>query len=158
MSDIGTDYSPGWGGAAHTFVNARKAYDASAGRSYDDAKAAGKTLVDLLPKSIKTEARHVVLFLTDETGSMGEWPGVVFAKMPYLDHEAKTEYLGKDTEFCFAAFGDAHNNEDSPLQVRPFAKSEGTKKAIGELVIEGKGGGQYRETYEIGALYLARKV
>lgn len=155
MSESG-DYSPGvWAG--HNFASARKAYDSHAGRSYSDAVAANKATKDLIAKDVKTDSTAPVIVVVDQTGSMGEWPKIMFSKLPYLEHETK-EYLGDDAEFCFMAIGDAHNNETYPLQVRPFSKGLDLKKRLEELVIEGNGGGQGTETYELAALFAAECV
>ena len=155
MSESG-DYSPGvWAG--HDFKSARSAYDASAGRSYDVAVSKGKATKDLIASDVKTDSTCPVIIVVDETGSMGEWPKVMFSKLPYLENETK-EYLGDDAEFCFMAIGDANNNEKYPLQVRPFAKGLELKARLEELVIEGQGGGSGSETYEIAALFAAEKI
>lgn len=155
MSESG-DYSPGvWAG--HDFSSARKAYDSHAGRSYADATAAGKVLKDLLPDEITTNSTAPLIVVVDQTGSMGEWPKIMFSKLPYLEHETK-EYMGDDAEFCFMAVGDAHNGEKYPLQARPFAKGLDLKKRLEELVIEGNGGGNGGETYELAALYALKNI
>ena len=155
MSESG-DYSPGvWSG--HDFASARRAYDVTAGRSYDAAVSAGKATNDLIAKNVKTDSTSPVIVVVDQTGSMGEWPKIMFSKLPYLEHETK-EYLGDDAEFCFMAIGDAHNSEKYPLQVRPFAKGLYLKKRLEELVIEGQGGGQHMETYELAALFAAESI
>lgn len=151
-----SDYEPGiWKG--HDFKGARKAFDVSAGRSYATAKASGKVHRDLVPDEIITQSPTPLVIICDITGSMGKWPATIFSKLPYLDHELRTEYLGPDMEVCFGAVGDA-NSDDYPLQMRPFVKGLDLKKAIGELVIEGGGGGQLSETYELAAIYCARKI
>lgn len=155
MSESG-DYSPGvWAG--HDFASARRAYDVTAGRSYDAAVSAKKATKDLIADDVKTDSTAPIIIVVDQTGSMGEWPKIMFSKLPYLEHEAK-EYLGDDAEFCFMAIGDAHNNEKYPLQVRPFAKGLDLKKRLEELVIEGQGGGQHTETYELAALFAAERI
>jgi hypothetical protein len=155
MSESG-DYTPGaWAG--HDFASARKSYDAYAGRSYSAAVSTGKSSKDLIPDSVSTESTSPLVIVVDETGSMGDWPATIFSKLPYLENEGK-EYLGEDFEICFMAIGDAYNNETYPLQVRPFAKGLDLKKTLTELVIEGKGGGQTTETYELAALYANEKV
>jgi|FAXJ01.1.fsa_nt_gi hypothetical protein len=155
MSESG-DYSPGvWAG--HDFGSARRAYDSHVGRSYSDAVAANKATKDLIAKDVKTNSTAPVIIVVDQTGSMGEWPKIMFSKLPYLEHETK-EYLGDDAEFCFMAIGDAHNGETYPLQVRPFAKSLDLEKRLKELVIEANGGGQGTETYELAALFAAENI
>ncbi|OGZ08536.1 MAG: hypothetical protein A3C93_03940 [Candidatus Lloydbacteria bacterium RIFCSPHIGHO2_02_FULL_54_17] len=157
MSESG-DYTPAPYWSDHkSFKTARAHYDTKAARSYDDAVSDGKTLKDLIPASVTTESSAPLVIVTDETGSMGEWPAVIFSKLPYLEHEAK-EYLGDDVEISFAAIGDAHTgSEKFWLQVRPFAKKKAIKTELEKLVIEGAGGGQVSETYEMAALYYARK-
>ena len=157
MSESG-DFTPAhWGGGGHDFKSAYKAYDAHAGRSYDTAKKAGKKLGDLLPKKLSTMSSAPLVIVTDETGSMGEWPKVMFSKLPYLELEAR-EYLGQDMEISWCAFGDAPNGEDYPVQARPFTSGTDLKPKLMELVIEGNGGGQMRESSELIALYLANNV
>lgn len=154
MSESG-DYSPGdWKG--YDFNDARKTYDKHVGRSYTDAKVVNKKAADLVPKSISTESTAPLTILVDVTGSMGDWPAVMFSKLPYMDNECK-EYLGEDFELSFAAVGDA-NSDEYPIQIRPFAKGRDMEAQLKELVIEGNGGGQCHESYELTALYYARNA
>lgn len=157
MSESG-DYSPAPWSAQHDFANARQAYDQHAGRSYDTAVAAGKTATDLLPESLTTNSDAPLSVDCDETGSMGEWPATIFSKLPYLYHEAKTEYLGKGVEISFGAFGDANCQEKFPAQARPFGKEAELETRLKELVIEGGGGGNGGESAELLALYRANCV
>ena len=156
MSEAG-DYSPsGWDG--HDFDSARRSYKSYAAGSYSKAVNRGVTVKDLVPVKLSTESENPVVVDTDQTGSMGEWPATMFSKLPYLEHEAKTEYMGKDVEISWGAIGDASNNEDYPLQARPFAKGTALATRLKEIVLEGKGGGSTQESYELTALYYARNV
>ncbi|MFH1174260.1 MAG: hypothetical protein V1725_03950 [archaeon] len=149
MSESG-DYDPGpWRG--HDFASARRSYDVHVGRSYDDAKAARKDTKAVLEQRVKTDSSAALVIACDVTGSMGDWPATMFSKLPYLEHEAK-EYLGDDLEICFSAVGDAYS-DSYPLQVRPFTKGTDLKKRMEELIIEGNGGGQTSESYDLAALY-----
>ena len=151
----GADYDPGpWSG--YSFATARKVYDDHVDRSYDDAKTKGKDLEALLEKKISTKSTAPLIIACDVTGSMGGWPATMFSKLPYLELEGQ-EYLGKDLEICFAAIGDAYSDK-YPLQVRPFTKGKDLEKRMKELVIEGGGGGQSTESYELAALYFAKNV
>lgn len=155
MSESG-DYTPGvWAG--HDFSSARRTYDAHVGRSYDAAVSVGKKAKDLIAKDVSTNSTAPVIIAVDQTGSMGDWPATMFSKLPYLDKEGQ-EYLGEDLEFCFMAFGDAYNNENYPLQVRPFAKGLELEKTLKELVIERGGGGQMSETSELAAFFALKCV
>lgn len=150
------DYSRSSWVPDHDFSSARRAYDSHVGRSYNDAVDTGKTIKDLVPESITTEARNPLLIQVDGTGSMGSRTSVIVSKWPYLEHEAK-QYLGDDTEISLASIGDANSTggsqEDYPLVIRPFAMGKDLEKRAKELVFEGKGGSQTCETYELGALY-----
>lgn len=154
MSESG-DYNPGpWRG--HDFKSARKHYDAHVGRSYDDAKASSKSVDSLIEASLETKSESPLVIACDVTGSMGDWPATMFSKLPYLELEGK-EYLGETMEISFAAVGDVYS-DSYPLQVRPFTSGTDLKKRLEELVIEGGGGGQTQESYDLCALYYARKV
>lgn len=153
MSESG-DWDPGdWKG--YDFRSARKAYDAHAGRSYDDAVHKSVKLENLIPKSLKTDARSPVVIACDVTGSMGEWPATIFEKLPLLDLESK-EYLD-DMSISFAAVGDAYSDK-YPLQVQEFARGTELTDKLKALVIEGNGGGQVQESYDLPALYYAHNV
>lgn len=151
------DYTPAPDWTGHNFTRARASFDAHAGRSYADATRAGKTARDLAPAEISTDSTCPLVILTDETGSMGSWPATIFSKLPYLEHEAMTEYLGQDVEISFGAIGDAFS-DNFPLQARPFTRGAKLKTSLEELVIESNGGGQVHESYELIALYYARNV
>ncbi|MEK7560287.1 MAG: hypothetical protein AAB522_03255, partial [Patescibacteria group bacterium] len=142
----------------HDFDSARRSYKSHAASSYSKAVDKGTTLKDLVPKNLSTKSSNPLVIITDETGSMGDWPATIFSKLPYLEHEAKTEYLGEDVEISWGAIGDAHNNENYPLQARPFSSGTELAEKLKELVIEGCGGGTGQETYELAALYYARNI
>ncbi len=150
------DYDPtDWQG--HDFGNARTAYQQHVGSSYNDATQKGVKASSLIEPSVRSAAQRPLIIVVDQTASMLDWPVTMFSKLPYLDHEVRW-YLGDDAEICFAAIGDASNNETYPLQVRPFATGTALADRLKELVIEKQGGGNGGETYELAALYLARNL
>jgi hypothetical protein len=150
-----SDYDPGpWKG--ESFASARATYDKHAARSYDDAVKVDKKAVDLVPDFVSTDSEGALIIVTDDTGSMGDWTANIFGKLAYLAIEGQ-QYLGKGMEICFAAVGDA-TCDKYPLQIRPFSKDLELKKQLTELVIEGGGGGQTTESYELAALYFARNL
>ena len=147
------DYDPGdWKG--YDFTSARATYDAHVGRSYSDAVSKKVDATTLVPDSISTDSTAPLVIVTDHTGSMGDWTATVFSKLPYLDMEAK-EYLGDDMEISFAAVGDVFS-DSYPLQVQPFGKGTILAENLKKFVIEGNGGGQHFESYDIAAAYYAR--
>lgn len=154
MSESG-DYDPGpWRG--EDFGAARREYTDHARTSFTVAVSSGRTNTDLIEKEITFKSAHPLAIISDVTGSMGADPAVFFSKLGYLEIEGK-EYLGSDMEIVFGATGDAYSDR-YPVQIRPPAKGLNLKARLKELVIEGQGGGQIMETYELIALYFARKV
>lgn len=153
----GSDYTPGnWAG--HDFASARAHYDVHAGRSYDNARTTNVSASDLVAVSITTNTPHPLIIQCDVTGSMSGWPNTIFSKLPYLDHEMRTEYLSEDAEVCFGAISDT--GDSYPFQIQPFAKGTKMKEALEKLVITDGGTGpeHYCEAYSIAALYSARNI
>jgi hypothetical protein len=150
------DYDPAeWRG--HDFTAARRAYDRHVGSSYADASAKKISARSLIAPKLTSAAQRPLIVVIDETGSMGEWPATMFSKLPYLDHEVRW-YLGEDAEIAFMAIGDAQNGEKYPLQVQPFMSGTKLVDSLKSLVIEGNGGGNGGETYELAALYLLHNL
>jgi hypothetical protein len=123
-----------------------------------------KEVERLLPRSLRTNSPTPLVMIWDGTGSVGETPGVIAGKAIFFCHEVTTTYLGKEAEVSFGSFGDVLNrqgqrsDEKYPLQARPFAKGGALTTRLGEIVIEGKGGGQQYESIELILLYYARNV
>ena len=138
---------------SHDFKDARAAYPSSVvDRSYGKAVAAGVTARDLVPKTEISIDTPTLAVVCDVTGSMGTWPAVMFSKLPYLLHELKS-YLGADAKFLVSAVGDV-DGDKYPLQVYPpEATFDKTKESLTSLVIEGGGGGQTCESYEVAAAF-----
>lgn len=162
MSESGENYDPGpWKG--YDFKSARKAYDpdVTAGRSYGGpiggTSKAKATSADVLPPKLETQATSPLVILVDGTGSMGEFPEIIFEKLPLLDDGAK-DYLGDDCEISYAMIGDVGDANAPPLQVRPFGKGKQMVESLNKLVIGHGGGSNMMESYELGALYYARNV
>jgi hypothetical protein len=150
------DYDPGdWKG--HDFGAARAAYNRHVGSSYADATAKKVSAKSLIEDKLTSTAQRPLIVVIDETGSMGDWPTTMFSKLPFLDHEVRY-YLGDDAEVSFMAIGDAHCYENYALQVQPFASGTGLAESLKKLVIEGGGGGNGGETYELAALYLVHNL
>lgn len=155
MSEAG-DYvpAPHWQGTIDNFASARATYDDVRKRSYDDAVVKNVSVDDCVPQSITTSSEAPLVICCDVTGSMGEWPGVIFSKLPYLEYEGQ-EYLGDGMEISFAAVGDGPQGDKYPLQVRPFAKGKEMKEQLEKLIDEHRGGGNQVEGYDLAAVYYA---
>jgi hypothetical protein len=156
MSESGDYTSTSWV-STHDFGSARSAYmDSVVNRSYSKATAASVAAKDLVEPNISIENPALVI-VSDVTGSMGQWPAIMFSKLPYLLHELKV-YLGEDASVIIAAVGDA-TCDNYPLQMQlPKRTYEEANEGFSKLVVEGGGGGQKTESYELAAGYLLHAV
>lgn len=161
MSESGENYEPGpWKG--YNFASARKAYvdpvDATAGRSYSSPSVSGKRplVASELPEKLTTDSASPLVIVVDGTGSMDEFPEIIFEKLPLLDDGVK-DYLGDDCEISYSMIGDVTDSV-APLQVQPFGRGKKMIEALNKLVIGRGGGGNMTESYELAALYYSRNV
>jgi hypothetical protein len=100
------------------------------------------------------ESRAVGVLL-DVTGSMQEVPRIVQQNLPrlmglllrngYLDHP----------QILIGAIGDA-TCDHAPLQVGQFESGIEIEEDLGKLFLEGGGGGQVTESYELAMYFMAR--
>ncbi len=158
MSEMGESYDPGpWKGFNYKSARAKYDYDSDAGRGYGKTStpAKAKSLESLVPEKLVTACRSPLIIITDGTGSMGEYPEVMFKKLPLLDLGIE-DYL-EDCEISFAMIGDA-GSDNYPLQVQPFTKGKGLVDSLGKLVIEKGGGSNEVESYDLAALYYLNNV
>jgi hypothetical protein len=124
---------------------------AAAGSAYQGTASQG--LPPPVGKTVRSESPTPLVFAVDVTGSMGEWPKIIFNKLPVLYNEAKL-WL-PEIDISFAAVGDAYCDR-YPIQVCDFAKDRDLEQHINSIFPEGGGGGQHRESYELMAYYYAR--
>eukprot|EP00771_Trimastix_marina_P000162 gnl/Trimastix_PCT/1170.p1 GENE.gnl/Trimastix_PCT/1170~~gnl/Trimastix_PCT/1170.p1 ORF type:complete len:428 (-),score=135.74 gnl/Trimastix_PCT/1170:243-1526(-) len=103
----------------------------------------------------RTDSQNPIVVAIDVTGSMGNWSKIIYDKLPMFYGQILMQGYLADPALCFAAIGDA-NSDVAPLQVTDFAQGAEIDEWIGKLWLEGKGGGQNMETYELGAYYFAR--
>jgi len=154
-----------WGGdtggsGSYSYPSARS----PSPRSYDSipssssSRRSARNIDDLVPASLETKSKSPLVVACDVTGSMQEWPKIVFKKLPLLYGELNKAYFKEKTpEISFAAIGDAYC-DSYPLQVQKFDSGKSLDDRLGALIIEGGGGGQIHESYELAALYYARNV
>ena len=159
-----------WGGStsgwrkpgSYGFDSARKPYldklaaaaSAKGPRTYARRNEPDMKLVDPRGKVITSESKNQLVIAVDVTGSMAEWPGEIFDRLPLL-YQTLSQYRD-DLEVCFAAIGDA-NCDSWPLQVNDFGKDLDLEERLKALGCEGGGGGQISETYELFAYFMQEK-
>lgn len=91
----------------------------------------------------------------DETGSMGSAPMILQAKLASLEGALLRAGL-TDAQLCFAAYGDAQNDEVAPCQVGQFESGLEMEDQLNNLYLEGLGGGNDGETSGLLLYFLGR--
>lgn len=113
----------------------------------------------LLIRESRDSAEHpnsvAIAVLFDVTGSMRRVPQTFVSKMGSLmGLLIKKGYIA-DPHILFGAIGDAFSDK-VPLQVGQFEAGNEMDDALQAIYLEGNGGSQTRESYELGMYYLAR--
>jgi hypothetical protein len=95
----------------------------------------------------------VVMF--DVTGSMGEVPITLQKKLPDLLGLLLRKGYVADPQIMFGAIGDA-TCDQVPLQVGQFESDNRMDENLEKIFLEGGGGGQRTESYELAMYFVAR--
>ncbi|MEU6750635.1 hypothetical protein ABZ914_30850 [Spirillospora sp. NPDC046719] len=145
---------------------ARASYRASTGSSafaYSDGGAT-TTHPDLDPKGVALrESRDsddhpeslAIGVLFDVTGSMGGVPRTLQTKLPDLLGLLLRKGYVEHPHILFGAVGDA-TCDRAPLQIGQFEADNRMDDDLGKILLEGGGGGQMRESYELAMYFMAR--
>ncbi|WP_341718392.1 hypothetical protein QQG74_00835 [Micromonospora sp. FIMYZ51] len=96
-----------------------------------------------------------IAVLFDVTGSMGHVPRTLQAKLPQLLGLLLRQGYARDPQIMFGAIGDA-TCDRVPLQVGQFESDNRMDDDLGRIVLEGGGGGQMMESYELALYFMAR--
>lgn len=149
---------------------ARKASGASAFSYSDDVvskvpPSARKAHDKMDPKNVVRESRDsdahpssvpVAVFF-DVTGSMGGIPRTLQSKLPKLMGMLTRRGFLPDAQILFGAVGDA-TCDRVPLQVGQFEAGIETDDDLSRIYLEGGGGGQNTESYELAMYWAANKT
>ena len=96
-----------------------------------------------------------IAVLLDVTGSMGRVPRVLQQKLPDLFGLLLKKGYVKDPQILFGAIGDA-TCDRAPLQMGQFESDNRLDEQLGNILLEGGGGGQMSESYELAMYFMAR--
>jgi hypothetical protein len=96
-----------------------------------------------------------IAVLFDVTGSMGHVPRVLQTKLPQLLRLLLRKGYATDPQILFGAIGDA-TCDRVPLQIGQFESDNRMDDDLGRIVLEGGGGGQMTESYELALYFMAR--
>ena len=93
--------------------------------------------------------------LFDVTGSMRGVPRALQAKLPQLLGLLLRKGYVAHPQIMFGAIGDA-TCDRAPLQVGQFESDNRMDDDLGRILLEGGGGGQKTESYELAMYFMAR--
>src|SRR5215470_12941620 len=119
---------------------------------------------DLDPRGVTTgesrdSAEHptslAIAVLFDVTGSMGNVPRVLQEKLPQLLGLLVRKGYVAHPQIMFGAIGDA-TCDRAPLQVGQFESDNRMDGDLERILLEGGGGGQKTESYELALYFMAR--
>jgi len=118
---------------------------------------------DLDPYDIIRESRDSaehpqslpIAVLFDVTGSMGAVPRQLQKKLPKLLGLIKNGGYAADPQIMFGAIGDA-TCDRAPLQIGQFESDNRMDADLERILLEGGGGGQKTESYELAMYFMAR--
>jgi len=91
----------------------------------------------------------------DVTGSMGNVPRVLQTKLGALMRVLVQEGYVAHPQILFGAVGDAYT-DSVPLQIGQFESGLEMDDDLGKIYLEGGGGGQVHESYDLGIYFMAR--
>ena len=153
--------------------HARQAYNSSVGSSSfgytDDVLSSAprntwKTHPSLNPKGVGVrESRDsdehpnslAISVLFDVTGSMGRVPRILQTKLPDLFGLLLRKGYVEDPQILFGGIGDA-TCDRAPIQIGQFESGNELEDDLGNILLEGGGGGQATESYELAMYFMAR--
>ncbi|MBQ9279527.1 MAG: hypothetical protein IJ215_00540 [Clostridia bacterium] len=128
--------------------------------SYSAMKMGSSTLDSSLRangKILKSTSKNPIIVVLDVTGSNIDFARLVYDKMPMFYGQIEQKGYLDDFDIAFCAVGDAYT-DDYPLQIGDFAKGIALDSQLEKLVLEGAGGGQRKESYELAAYYLYKNA
>jgi hypothetical protein len=100
-------------------------------------------------------ASLAIAVLFDVTGSMGGVPRALQTKLPDLFGLLLRKGYTEHPQILFGAVGDA-TCDRVPLQLGQFESDNRTDEDLGNILLEGGGGGQMTESYELALYAMAR--
>ncbi|MGM9878125.1 MAG: hypothetical protein ACI33S_05680 [Bacilli bacterium] len=111
---------------------------------------------DLDPKNKKivSKSKNPIIIVLDVTGSNIDFARLVYDKLPMFYGEIESKKYLEDFDICICAVGDAKYDK-YPIQIGTPAKGIEIDNWLEKIVLEGCGGGNRVESYELMAYYLA---
>jgi hypothetical protein len=118
------------------------------------ANAAGKRIRESFDSPEHPESQAIAV-LFDVTGSMNTVPRLFLEKLPKLMALLVKKGYVAHPHILFGAMGDAYSDR-VPIQIGQFEAGNEMDEALSLIFLEGNGGGQDMESYDLSMYYLAR--
>ena len=135
-----------------------KDYSQEAEKVFEQVKRIDPSM-DPKKRTLRTACKHPIVLALDGTGSMGKLPKIFIDKEAMVACQLTEQgYLpGAQTEarISFAIIGDAETDA-APLQVADFCTTRETGVQTRRLWLEGGGGANKVESYQLAAYFYAR--
>lgn len=96
-----------------------------------------------------------IAVIFDETGSMGIYPRIIQEKLPELFDMLQLKGYVEHPQILFGGVGDAFSDR-VPLQIGQFESDNRMDEQLANIFLEGNGGGQGSESYDLALYFMAR--
>ncbi len=106
-------------------------------------------------RTLVCRSRSPVVYAFDVTGSMGDLPKIIYDKAPMMAGQLTEQGYLEEPTISLAAVGDILSDQ-APLQVCDFSAVRNLDEWLQRIWLEGNGGGQAKESYELIAYFYAR--
>lgn len=155
-----------WSDAAYEARQTHRRKTKQSAFTYDDVvrnTGVRKVHDQMNPYGVTRESRDsaahpdsvAIAVIFDVTGSMGSVPRVLQTKLGKLMRLLVQKGYVEHPQMLFGAVGDAHSDA-VPLQIGQFESGLEMDDDLGKIFIEGGGGGQVHESYELAIYFMAR--
>lgn len=148
----GSSYNVGVGRASRG-----KTYSDDADTKYSSKRKADDSVLVGGERRISTDAKNPIVIALDVTGSMGSSTKIMFDKMPMFWGQIEQKGYLPDPAVSFCAVGDIYTDQ-APLQVTDFERARAIHPWLEKIWLEGGGGGQTMESYDLAALFYLTRV
>lgn len=101
---------------------------------------------------LSSPSLNPIVVAVDVTGSMGIFAKCIWDKLPMFYGQLRSKGYLDDPAISFAGVGDSHTDK-APLQIAEFRQGSALDNEISNLFLEGGGGGQHYESYELAAYF-----
>lgn len=123
-----------------------------------DPKGIAKSIAGV--REARDSAEHPasvpIAIMFDVTGSMGHIPQMMQQKLPHLMDVILRDTGLADPQILMGAIGDYHS-DDYPVQIGQFESDNRFDEQLRQIILEGGGGGQVKESYGH-AFYFASRL